>query len=41
MKTLECSVDPEKVPDEIFKIPSDYVEDDVLFEMINRGQNYL
>jgi len=37
MKTLECSVDPEKVPDEIFKIPSDYVEDDVLFEMINRG----
>jgi len=32
IKNQECTIDPEKIPDEIFKVPSDYEEDDVLFE---------
>jgi len=36
IKNLDCSLDLEKVPQSLFEIPSDYEEEDIMFNVMNR-----
>ncbi|ORX55484.1 hypothetical protein BCR36DRAFT_347410 [Piromyces finnis] len=36
IKNVDCSIDKEKIPQSLFEIPSDYVEDDIFFRIINK-----